>query len=256
MLGEIIASQGSDQWIVLGRDPDKKASVIDTNEYLVISDGEAILLDPGGTEVFPAVLTAVSEFVKLSQIKAFFCSHQDPDIFSSLPLWLGVCPQADIYLPRIWSGFVAHFGYEYVDRFKPIPDEGGQMALGRPGRSLDLIPAHYCHSSGNFSVYDPLLQVLFTGDIGAALLPAGSTELFVDHFAEHVGYMEGFHRRWMPSNEAKNDWISRLRPLGARLLCPQHGSLFRGEQVTQFLDWFERLEVGSAVHASRPLAKA
>jgi len=29
------------------------------------------------------------------------------------------------------------------------------------------------------------------------------------------------------------------------MLCPQHGAIFRGEQVGEFLDWFERLEVAS-----------
>ena len=58
--------------------------------------------------------------------------------------------------------------------------------------------------------------------------------------------MEYFHRRWMPSNKAKNDWIARVRKLDIDILAPQHGALFRGDMVHKFLDWFERLEVGIA----------
>jgi len=57
--------------------------------------------------------------------------------------------------------------------------------------------------------------------------------------------MEGFHRRWMPSNRAKLDWIARVRKLDINYMAQQHGRIFSGEKVTKFLDWFEQLEVGS-----------
>lgn len=252
MLGKVLFDDGNHQWIVLARDPEKRDSVIDTNEYLIISNGEALMLDPGGTEIFPAVLAAASDFVALDQIKAFFASHQDPDIFSSLPLWVGICTEAKVYLPQIWSGFVAHFGYEHVSSFALVPDEGGPLHIGTRGRTVEMIPAHYLHSSGNLNVYDPHAKILFSGDIGAALLPEHAQGLFVTDFDAHIPYMEGFHKRWMPSNAAKNDWVARVRKMDVQMLCPQHGAIFRGEQVQQFLDWFEALEVGSGLLSSRP----
>lgn len=256
MIGKVLFDDGQHQWIVLARDPDKKDSVIDTNEYLIVSSGEALMLDPGGTEIFPAVLAAASDFVELHQIKAFFASHQDPDIFSSLPLWLGICKEAKTYLPKIWSSFIAHFGYEYVDSFMLVPDEGGTLPIGNRGRSVEMIPAHYLHASGNLNIYDPYAKILFSGDIGAALLPEHKQELFVTDFASHIPYMEGFHRRWMPSNEAKNDWVRRVRELDVQMLCPQHGAIFRGDDVGRFLDWFEALEVGSGLESSKPKTAA
>lgn len=254
MIGKVLFDDGQHKWIVLARDPQKKDSVIDTNEYLIVSNGDALMLDPGGTEIFPSVLAAASDFIDLKQIKVFFASHQDPDIFSSLPLWLGICSDAKTYLPKIWSSFIAHFGYEYVQNFVLVPDEGGSLPIGSRGRSLEMIPAHYLHASGNLNVYDAHAKILFTGDIGAALLPPNMQELFVTDFAAHIPYMEGFHRRWMPSNTAKNDWVARVRQLDVEMLCPQHGAIFRGEQVQQFLDWFEALEVGSGLDSSRPKA--
>lgn len=229
------------QWIVFGRDQSKFSEVIDTNEYLIISKGEAMLLDPGGIEIFPQVLAAISEATELERIKAYLCSHQDPDIMSSLPLWLALTPDADIHLSWIWEGFVSHFGREYATNFKPIADEGGTVTLG--GRTLQFVPAHYCHSSGNFNVFDPESRILFSGDMGAALVPDGHG-LFVEDFDKHVRYMETFHRRWMPSNEAKNAWVSRIRRLSPRMICPQHGAIFKEEHVGPFLDWIEELEVG------------
>ncbi len=228
-------------WIVFGRDETRADVVIDTNEYLIISGGDAMLLDPGGIEIFPPVLAAVSEVIDLSKIKAYLCSHQDPDIMSSLPLWLDLTPSADIHLSWLWSGFVSHFGYEYAANFKPIPDEGGTVVMG--GRNFELVPAHYCHSSGNFNLFDPESKILFSGDMGSALVPNGYG-IFVQDFEKHVTMMDVFHRRWMPSNEAKNSWISRVRKLSPKMICPQHGAIFRDEQVGLFLDWLQELEVG------------
>ncbi len=30
-------------------------------------------------------------------------------------------------------------------------------------------------------------------------------------------------------------------------MCPQHGGIFRGDDVPRFLDWLDKLEVGIAV---------
>jgi flavorubredoxin len=252
MIGKVLFDDGQHKWLVLARDPEKPGAVIDTNEYIVVSHGDALILDPGGTEIFPPVLAAASDLLDLAQITTFFASHQDPDVFSSLPLWLGICPQAKAYVPKVWTGFIAHYGVEYVESFVPIPDEGGPLPIGTRGRTLEMVPAHYCHASGNYSVYDPHSKILFSGDIGAALLPEDAQDLFVQDFERHTQYMVGFHQRWMPSNEAKNAWVRRVRQLDVEQLCPQHGAIFRGEQVGQFLDWLEALEVGLAVRHVEP----
>ncbi|MBI5069463.1 MAG: MBL fold metallo-hydrolase [Deltaproteobacteria bacterium] len=238
-------------WTMFARDPQRSSQVIDTNEYLIIAPDNVVMMDPGGTEIFPPVVAAVSEVIAVDRVKTFVCSHQDPDIMSSLPLWMGLCPGARVLMPWLWTGFVAHFGHEYAARFVPVPDEGTTIPLGGGLKDLVLVPAHYCHSSGNFSLYDPNARILFTGDIGAALLPEGSEELVVADFASHVKYMEGFHRRWMPSNEAKNQWVARVRKLDVKTLCPQHGAVMEGPDVARFLDWLEGLQVGGALEAGR-----
>lgn len=238
-------AEGPDHaWWVLGRDPEKLDSVIDTNEYLIVGRDEALLLDPGGTEVFPHVVSSISRITPLEKIKHFLCSHQDPDVFSSLPLWMGLCPSAKIYLSWIWAGFVAHYGHEYAEKFVKVPDQGQRILLGR--KEFQLVPAHYLHSSGNFHLYDPELKILFTGDVGAALLPEGENPLVVEDFEAHIPLMEGFHKRWMPSERARDHWLARVRNLEIDLMCPQHGSIFRGADVPRFLDWFSGLSLGQA----------
>lgn len=244
MISEILFDDGRRSWTVFGRDAERDEALIDTNEYLVVDGGRGMLLDPGGLEIFPAVVTAISRALPVEQVDILFASHQDPDVLSSLGLWTEVCPDAKVWVSRIWTSFMAHFSFGA--RFEPIPDEGVRLPLGTSSDIL-AVPAHYLHSSGNFSVYDPTARILWTGDIGAALLPAGATDLFVRDFDAHVRHMDGFHRRWMGSPAARDRWVERVGALQIDLLCPQHGSVFQGEDVARFLEWLSGLEIASAL---------
>lgn len=229
------------EWLMFGRDPEKPEQIIDTNQYMVVGEGEAIILDPGGIELFASMLSAVLRHVPMTQIKHLFASHQDPDIISSLGLWDKVLgDDTKLHAPWLWEGFIRHFGMDRI-RYHPVRDEGERVEVG--GVTLHLVPAHYLHSSGNFHVYDPKAKILMSGDVGAALEPACGP-LFVEDFDAHVPKMKGFHQRWMPSNKAKQEWIARVRDLDIDYMMPQHGRIFKGEQVKAFLDWFETLEVG------------
>jgi len=232
------------KWLMFGRDIDKPNNIIDTNQYMIISENNAILLDPGGIELFTAMLASAIKQVPLEQITHLFASHQDPDIISSLGLWDQALPEAILHSPWVWEGFIRHFGMNNIT-YNPIPDEGMQLKLDHA--TLEFIPAHYLHSSGNFNVYDAEAKILMSGDIGAAL-EAAESPLFVESFDQHIPKMKLFHQRWMPSNRAKNEWISRVRKLEIEMMCPQHGRIFKGDDVKRFLDWFEALEVGLATN--------
>lgn len=231
---------GSHTWLMFGRDDEKPDQIIDTNQYIVITKNNALLMDPGGIELFSAMLSAVIKQLPADKITHIFASHQDPDIISSLGLWDQALPSATLHSPWLWESFLCHFGMENIT-YAAIPDGGNSLKLDNV--MLDFIPAHYLHSSGNFNVYDGEAKILMSGDIGAALEDV-EAPLFVDDFDEHIGKMKMFHQRWMPSNSAKNDWVQRVRKLEIDMMCPQHGRIFKGDDVKRFLDWFEALEVG------------
>lgn len=228
-------------WWVIARDPTRAGHLIDTNEYVISSGGVALITDPGGQEIFPAVFSALCAELDPGQLTHIFASHQDPDVISSLALWLQYQPKLKCYASWLWNTFIPHFGGD-AHTFIQIPDEGMPVALGH--HTLRAFPAHYLHSSGNFHLYDPAAKILFSGDVGAALLPANDDRLYVEDFDQHIKHAEGFHRRWMGSNEAKNDWCERVSKLEIDMLCPQHGAIYRGADVARFIDWFASLKVG------------
>lgn len=235
-----IFESASHTWLMFGRDDGKPDQIIDTNQYIVITKNNALLMDPGGIELFSAMLSAVIKQVPANKITHIFASHQDPDIISSLGLWDQAIPSATLHSPWLWESFIRHFGMKSIT-YAAIPDQGNSLRLDNI--NLDFIPAHYLHSSGNFNVYDSKAKILMSGDIGAAL-EVVDAPLFVEDFNEHIGKMKMFHQRWMPSNKAKNDWVHRVRKLDIDMMCPQHGRIFKGDDVKRFLDWFEGLDVG------------
>jgi flavorubredoxin len=150
------------------------------------------------------------------------------------------------YLSWLWGSFVPHFGGD-DKTFVSIPDEGMDILLGN--LRLQAVPAHYLHSSGNFHLYDEKAKILFSGDVGAALLPPELDGLFVQDFGKHIRHAEGFHRRWIGSNEAKLDWCERASRMRIDMLCPQHGAIYQGEDVGRFINWLAELPVGSGIGA-------
>jgi flavorubredoxin len=228
---------------MFGRDENKPDNLIDTNQYMVRASNRCLLIDPGGVELFAPMLAAVLHYAPVDQITDLFASHQDPDIISSLGLWDQALPDAKLHASALWEGFIRHFGCESIE-YVPIGDAGGVIDLGEV--ELQVIPAHYMHSSANFNIYDPKAKILMSGDIGAALEEPGAP-MFVDNFEAHLEKMRFFHQRWMPSNQAKRAWIDRVRELDIDILAPQHGRMFKGDDVNRFLDWFDSLQVGIAV---------
>lgn len=236
-----IFQDGDHKWVAIVRDPERKGHLIDTNEYLVTHGGQGLLLDPGGAEIFPAVFSALSAEFDPSALAGIFASHQDPDICSSLALWLEFNPQMHCYVSWLWRSFIPHFGGS-ADTFVAMPDAGMTIALG--GLSLTAVPAHYLHSSGNLHLYDAQARMFFSGDVGAALLPPGEDGLFVEDFDAHIRHAEAFHRRWMGSNEAKRSWCEQVAKMDIDMLCPQHGAVYQGADVERFINWFDALPVG------------
>lgn len=218
---------------------------VQTNQCLIINGGRGYLFDPGGTYVFGQVLEQVAKYLNPQQLHYLIATHQDPDVCSSAPLWMQTT-DARLLISRLWLHFVSHFGLEQPDRVVSVPDQG--MALDLPsGDRLHLIPAHFLHSEGNFSIYDERSRILFSGDIGASIFPEQERIIEVKDFSSHRKYMEPFHKRYMHSNAVCQRWVRQIQelPHGVSRIVPQHGAMLPAEHVASFLDWLHQLRCGS-----------
>lgn len=217
---------------------------VQSNQFLVIDHGSGALIDPGGNMTYHALFMNMAKYFPAQNLKTIIASHADPDIIASLNKWL-VGTEAQLYISRIWERFVPHFcGVgNTADRIVGIPDAGMPIRVGKT--QLLAIPAHFLHSEGNFQFYDPVSRILFSGDLGASLVPGEVAGDAVTDFDAHVPFMEGFHRRYMVANKVCRLWAGMVRELDIEMIVPQHGRPFQGRRmVNRFIDWVEQLQCG------------
>ena len=241
--GKVLYEDDNHKYIWLGTENKYRKGVIQTMQYLIIDNGRGTLLDPGGVHLFSRVVASVSRFISIDKIDTIFFSHQDPDVSSGIALWLGVT-NAKVYISSLWTRFLPHFGIVDTSRVLPIEDKGGTLRLSS-GTELQFVPSHFMHSPGQFSLYDPRSKILFTGDIGAAVFGEGQETLFIDDFKQNIHLIEGFHVRYMNSNAVVKKWCSIVRALNPEMIAPQHGGIYRGKAVQDFLGWLSELRCGA-----------
>ena len=227
-----------------------KGEGIQSNQFMIIDNQRAALIDPGGDLTFAALSIEVEKFSSIDNLDYIFASHQDPDIIASLPKWL-MKSQTQIITSRLWSRFLPHLvpgymsgvgGLNLEERVVGLPDFGGEIRLGES--KIMVVPAHFLHSVGNFQFFDVKSRILFSGDMGASLVDGEAAAMAVEDFKAHVPSMAGFHQRYMTSNKACRHWAAAVRKLNPRMIVPQHGAFFQGEQMEEFLVWIENLKCG------------
>jgi len=223
---------------------DSATGAVQSNQFLIADHGHGALIDPGGNMTYTGLLMDMQKYFSSKDLDYIFASHPDPDIIASVNKWF-VASQCKVMISSLWTRFVPHFttGKDVSHRIVGIPDQGAQIRLGEC--KIMAVPAHFLHSEGNFQFYDPVAKILFSGDLGASLVPHEQAAEPVTDFAAHVRHMEGFHRRYIVSRKVARFWANMVRQLDIDQIVPQHGSRFVGQAaIREFLAWVEGLECG------------
>ena len=223
---------------------------IQANQFLVVDGDHAALLDPGGDLTYTPLTIALSKHVDISRLDYIFASHQDPDIIASLPRWL-MHSRCKVVTSKLWSRFLPHLASSFVsnrlpgeiaERMIEVPDKGMAINFGRS--EIHCVPAHFLHSVGNFQFYDPVSNILFSGDMGASMVDDHACDP-VEDFKAHIPAMKSFHQRYMASGKACRLWANMVKQMNVEMLVPQHGKPFIGKaMVDQFLSWISGLDCG------------
>ncbi len=237
----------SHRWLAFGLDRDRPQNLTDTLQYAVSGPDGTMLIDPGGMEVFPAMLSALTRELPVEDVSTILITHQDPDAASSLPLWRRVCRgDVRIMAPSLLVRSLAHLDSEIA--ISAIPDDGQEIGLGGPVR-LRLIPAHHLPAPGHLNVYDPAARILYSGTIGGT--DESWDDFFVTDFDRHRARMEISHRRRMGSAKARDIWVDTVSRLDVAMVAPHGGPIVRGDDAARFVDWFGRVEIGTPLSGGR-----
>ncbi|MFQ5485131.1 MAG: MBL fold metallo-hydrolase [Desulfobacterales bacterium] len=215
---------------------------IPCNTYLMVDEGEGYLFDPGGLSLFKPTYDKVESVLSAFEVGHILLSHQDPDVSASLPSWLEFNPDLAVVCSHLWNRFMPHY-MAYNINYKNMGDDGLTIPL-KSGGELKCISAPYLHSPGNMVVFDTLSGFMLSGDIGAAAESDDCFHLVIDDWQQEIEAMQGFHQRYMGSTRAAAKFVKKVSGLPITAILPQHGHLFRGDEVQRFLQWFEVLPCG------------
>jgi flavorubredoxin len=223
-------------------DESHEDSFLSVNQYLIVQNGDGVLIDPGSEGIFDELYDAVSKHVEIDKIKFIFFSHQDPDVAGSIAQW-AISTRAKFVMSSLWVRFMSHYGFMEMSRVLSLPDKGAKLKFA--DEYLKFVPAHFLHSPGNFSLYDSKSKIVFSGDIGAAVVTSPDAYKKVSDFDEHKEHLKGFHKRYMGSQKLCSAWVAKIEELDVNMIAPQHGLVFEEEDVKLFLEWLKELQCGS-----------
>jgi len=239
----ILFDNGTHKCIMFSFDDEShEDSFLSVNQYLIVQNGHGVLIDPGSEAIFDELYDEVNKYVQTDKIDFIFFSHQDPDVCGSIAQW-AITTNAKIIMSSLWVRFMSHYGLMDINRIIALEDHGAKLSFGND--ALHFIPAHFLHSPGNFSLYDTCSKIVFSGDIGAAILPSNNGQKEINNFEEHVSALNAFHTRYMGSNKLCKAWVMKIKKYEVSMIAPQHGFVFKNENVEKFLTWFRNLKCGS-----------
>lgn len=240
---KILYDDGSHKCVMFSFDDEShEDSFLSVNQYLIVQNGSGVLIDPGSESIFDELYEAVSRHMDVNDIKFIFFSHQDPDVSGSIGQW-AITTKAKFIMSSLWVRFMSHYGFMEMDRIMGLDDKGAKISFGH--EHLMFVPAHFLHSPGNFTVYDSMSKIVFSGDIGAAIVNSPEGYKKVENFDHHKEHLYGFHKRYMGSNKLCRAWVSEIEKLDVDIIAPQHGLIFENDSVLKFLDWLKELKCGS-----------
>jgi flavorubredoxin len=220
---------------------------VQCNQFLIVDNGHAALLDPGGDLTYAKLYETLNDQITVKDLDYVIASHQDPDVVASVGRWMAGT-DARLVVPQVWERFVLHFcrpsrSMSMDGRILTIPDGGAGIDLG--DSQLIALPAHFLHSEANIQIYDPVSKILFTGDLGGSVTDTETCSTPVEDFDAEIPALEQFNQRLMCSNKICRYWVNMVRELDVEWIIPQHGPSYKGrEMVGRFLDWIENLDCG------------
>lgn len=225
-----------------------EASNIRCNPFLVIQDGQAVLIDGGSRSDFAEVMLKVMQTgVNPKNITALIYQHYDPDLCGSMSNIIGICenPELKVLSTRDNNIFVSYYIHKNNYHLVQAVEELG-MAFNLNARSLKFIETPYSHSPGSFVTYDKKTGVLFSSDLFGSFTK--NSDIFLEleercftcrdyavcpankDWCPLQGVID-FHRRIMPCNKALHHAIAEIRKLDINIIAPQHGTVIRGRQA-------------------------
>jgi flavorubredoxin len=217
----------------------EEESVFRCNVYLIEDEGEYILVDPGSILYHNEVKKRVAMIVEPQKVEGIILCHQDPDIASSIVEWIDIKKDIKIITSNRTNVLLPYYGRSKYN-FYDISEHKNYTF--KSGRVLKFIEAPFLHFPGAFTTLDLTTNMLFSGDIWAAL--DIKWNLVVDDFEQHKQNMDLFHIDYMVSNIATRGFAQKIEHEKIDAILPQHGSIINKNYIEDAIKYLKNLKCG------------
>lgn len=240
-------------WIGVG----DEVSPLHSNPYMILDEGEVVVLDGGSRPDFSTVVLKILETgVRPQNISALIYHHYDPDLCGSMNHFEQLINSDDLVVisQRHNNIFINHYG---VNCKKLCINSIENKWLFKSGRELQFINTPYSHSPGSFTTYDKRTKTLFSSDIfgsyntdwGLKLEPLNECYECKDHSFCKNGmncFFNGiadFHKLIMTSSKALKHSLDKIKSMDIERIAPQHGSIIEGKKnINMIIDYLYSLD--------------
>jgi len=227
------------------------------NPYLVVQDGQAVLIDSGSRTDFATVMMKILQVgIDPKQIVALIYQHYDPDLCGSMSNFIDMCdnPNLEVFSEMNNNVFISFYVHREKRGLLKSIDENAFMFTFN-NRTLQFFTTPYSHSQGSFVTYDEKTKTLFSSDLFGSFSTKWELELTLDdecftcedydHCPRGKDYcplpdLIAFHRKVMPCNQALRYAMGKIRDIDMEKVAPQHGSILTHRRDIYFI--IEQLE--------------
>ena len=221
-----------------------------SSPYLIIDDGEAVLIDGGSRSDFAAVMMKIMQAgVVPGAISALIYQNYNPRLWGSLHHLEVLIDRKDLRIvsDRANLMFIQH--HSQSTNLISLDDLGFQWRFAS-GRLLSFIKTPFAHSAGSFVTYDHKSSILFTGDLFSSYakdwrlllrLPALCRNCERSEFCSERGKscpvedILTFHREIMSSERAVKYALEQISIVPFKIIAPQHGSVIYDSEDIVFV---------------------
>lgn len=219
------------------------------NPYLIVDEGEAILIDGGSRPDFPQVMMKILKTgITPKSISGLIYQHYDPDLCGSLPNLEDLIsnPELKIYSTSENHMFIRH--YSSKSQIVNINNCGFAYKF-KSGRQLSFIRTPFAHAAGSFVSFDEKSKILFTSDLFGSFTENWQLYLSVeDSYIASANDaasksdapkcpfagIYAFHRMNFPSRSVIEYAMRAIENVDFQMIAPQHGYLLE-KKTARFL---------------------
>lgn len=207
------------------------------NAYLV-KDEKTVLFDNVKEGFLPTMLCRLSQVTELEKVDYIVCNHLEPDHAGCLPELIEKCRPEKVYCsPMGKRAMEAHFDTEGWP--VEVVKTGDVINIG--SRDVHFVETRMLHWPDSMVSYIPQDKLLICNDAFGQNI--ASTERFadeIDRSALKFAMKEYYHNIVLPFSPVVLKVLDQIAEMGLEIdmLAPDHGLIFRGDDVAFCLDTY------------------